>query len=94
MADLWGAALVVCYIFYTSPHAPGIVVFKVPLDMLLVPAFRISVGQHVTCPAVSRALIRDHTFLSIHGFWFGNTLMDLVVSIVSVQKCMQVYSLC
>lgn len=60
MADLWGAALVVYYGFNSHLHTQGFVVFKVPLNVLFVPAFSlsnvllqvllgISVGYHVTC---------------------------------------------
>ena len=38
MADVGGTALVVCYGFNTSPHAMAIFVFKMPLNVLLVPA--------------------------------------------------------
>lgn len=42
IADLWGAAFVVCYGFDASPQAAGFIVSKVPLNALIVHVFGIS----------------------------------------------------
>lgn len=80
MADLWGAAPVFCYDFNSPPHTPGFVVFKMPLNVLFVPAFSlsnallqvppgISVGHHITCSEGSTSSPEQRPHIYVHP-WF------------------------